>query len=237
MGKKSADAAARNKESRAIIVEALRKTMQEQVDRHLSIDGINELGEPALMGLCKEACQLLGLKKRSVKTSTHATTQKDIMSFHEVFSNVDGKTLIAEFYATVQESVRKNVENRINTVASATCPVPSRKCDIGERPTLRFTESQAARWIACGGDLRVSLQFTHIVAIAQGRLPTSKHDDLSHLCHNKLCVQHTVWESKANNAERNNCVAAKHCLGSHDGVPCAFQPEGNGLALLPDISL
>lgn len=235
MGKKSAVAAAKNKASRALIVEALRSTMQEQVDRHLAIDGVNELGEPALVGLCKEAISLLGLKKRSVKTTTGLPAPKDIMSYAAVFASAAGKLLIAEFYATVQESVRKNIQDRVNHVDSATCPVPSRKCDVGERPTLRLTPSQASRWAACGGDPRVSLQFTHIVAIAQGRLPTSKHDDMSHLCHNKLCVLHTVWESKAANAERNNCVAAKKCLGSHGGLSCAFQPVGDALAPLPDL--
>jgi len=235
MGKASQLAKERNKQSRVAMMIAVQATLREQVERHLSLEGVNEISAMSLMSICREAIDGLGLRSRAQRVITpESITPKDIMTYRTVYSTKEGKSLILSFFSTVQASVAKNVKERINEVASTICPLPARVCGPNDRPTLRLTERQQAEWRAAGGDERKSLPFTHIVAIVRGVFPTGKHDDMSHLCHNKMCLLHTVWESKEVNAERNNCAAAGTCLRKHPGPECIFPEAGEVLASLPN---
>jgi hypothetical protein len=48
--------------------------------------------------------------------------------------------------------------------------------------------------------------------------------EVSHLCHNKLCInqEHLVLETQAVNASRNRCALLKHCTQRHS-PRCVFE--------------
>lgn len=69
---------------------------------------------------------------------------------------------------------------------------------------------------------------THIVLIAEGRLPTNKFDHASHLCGNRKCVksEHLVWEMPHLNVSRDLCLVHDfHCDGECPHEPPCVRHE------------
>ena len=72
------------------------------------------------------------------------------------------------------------------------------------------------------------LAFMKANNMIKGEIPSHDgHDDpldVSHLCHNKLCmnVAHLVLESRATNNDRKHCWHLHRCSGQHE-PHCVFQ--------------
>ncbi len=78
-------------------------------------------------------------------------------------------------------------------------------------PRMRIT------LVAGGGSSQYSVHQV-VLACSTGTVLDRPFFEVSHLCHNKLCVEvtHLTYEPKVVNVQRRNCVAEGHCFG-HQG--------------------
>lgn len=67
---------------------------------------------------------------------------------------------------------------------------------------------------------------THIVLIAEGRLPTHCFDQASHLCGNRFCINpaHLCWETPTKNIDRELCHKYPFFKTCPHHPPCVHGP-------------
>jgi len=92
----------------------------------------------------------------------------------------------------------------------------------GSYPNILRRGAEHARAEVASGERKtnaVMYTCSHIVLVANGRVPRAIGLQASHLCHETKClnIDHLVWEYRYDNLRRNRCIGESACI-------CGLQP-------------